>query len=264
MLQLVPRLRRNSPRVGIGLGRRPPPSPLRVLLLNERDRQRQSRSGGAKAVRRLAVREDLIGVPAETAARIASISRQRLLRWEAHRLVVPSVRREISPHNIVREYGFVQLVELLVVRELEDKGLNVRQVLTVVRAARNKRKVQHPLRELRWAVSAGQAYVQYPDGTWTRGWEPSQTVMADVLDLEAIRASVRNAIPKTRSKSEVGKVVKRRGVVASKPVFAGTRTPVASVQAYVKRGYSDRAILESLPHLSRADIREAKRLLGAA
>jgi uncharacterized protein (DUF433 family) len=59
-------------------------------------------------------------------------------------------------------------------------------------------------------------------------------------------------------------VVKRRGVHASAPVFAGTRIRVSTVQDYLRHGSTTEVILEAFPDLRPADVDEARRLLAAA
>jgi uncharacterized protein (DUF433 family) len=43
-----------------------------------------------------------------------------------------------------------------------------------------------------------------------------------------------------------------------KPVFAGTRIPVAAVVTYLKRGLPVEEILEAFPQLTKADIEAAR------
>jgi uncharacterized protein (DUF433 family) len=83
-------------------------------------------------------------------------------------------------------------------------------------------------------------------------------VLHEVLDLELIRNQVRRAIGQPRDADSLGKVERRRKVLGSKPVLAGTRTPISAVMSYVKRGYSDTDILAALPHLTPADIQAVR------
>jgi uncharacterized protein (DUF433 family) len=210
-----------------------------------------------------ASRDELVGVPARSAARIASVSLRRLQHWEQNGLVQPSVRRDLSKRNVVRIYAFDQLVELLVVRELEDRKMHVRHIRAVVEKVRGP-EYSRPLSQLRWAVGAGKIYFQHSDGTWGGEERRGQTVMEDMLDLDRIRAAVREGVRKIRANNSAGQIEKRRGVVGSKPVFEGTRTPVAAVQVYLRRGIAPNDILKAFPHLSLADVQAAQERLGAA
>ena len=57
---------------------------------------------------------------------------------------------------------------------------------------------------------------------------------------------------------------RRRGVLGSKAVFAGTRVPVAAVEAYLERGLPDERILEAFPELTREDVEAARRSRASA
>lgn len=199
--------------------------------------------------------DELVGVSAARAAELTDISRRRLLVWANIGLVDPAVRRRVGGRE-VRLYGFEQLVELRMVRALEDAGRPTQQIHWVVDAYRSFSP--YPLRELTWAVSGREIFVQFPDGHWHGGNQPGQGVMHQVLDLERIRTHLRRDLSRPR-RHERGNIEKRRGTLGSKPVFEGTRTPVAAVQSYLKRDIPEKEILEAFPHLSSEDIEAARR-----
>jgi uncharacterized protein (DUF433 family) len=80
--------------------------------------------------------------------------------------------------------------------------------------------------------------------------------------MSGLRARITRAAE--RPPSDAGQVVKKRGVHASAPVFAGTRIRVSTVQDYLRHGYDTDAILDAFPDLGAADVAEASRLLTAA
>ena len=82
------------------------------------------------------------------------------------------------------------------------------------------------------------------------------------IRLEPLRSRIEAAA--RRPAQDSGQVVKRRGVHASAPVFAGTRIRVSTVQDYLRHGFAAEAILEAFPDLRPADVDEARRLLAAA
>jgi uncharacterized protein (DUF433 family) len=92
--------------------------------------------------------------------------------------------------------------------------------------------------------------------------QPDQVVLEEVLRLDRLRSRITRAAE--RQADDAGQVVKKRGVHASAPVFAGTRIRVSTVQDYLRHGYETGAILEAFPDLSAADVAEASRLLAAA
>ena len=169
--------------------------------------------------------------------------------WRQIGLIEPAVTRRISPRNEVRLYDFTGLVELRIVGALRARLSlqHIREVITRLRASYDR-----PLTELRFAVQGRNLYFQHPDGTWEGGTPPGQIVLAEVILLEDVRADLRRAAAE-RSR-EPGQVVKRRGVHASKPTFAGTRVPVSAVAAFVAEGASDEDILAAYPQLTAADV----------
>jgi uncharacterized protein (DUF433 family) len=75
---------------------------------------------------------------------------------------------------------------------------------------------------------------------------------------QAVRFRARIEAAGKRDPETPGKVVKRRGVQGGKPIFAGTRIPVGTVQRYLEAGYSTEEIIEEYPSLTPADIEAAR------
>jgi DNA-binding transcriptional MerR regulator len=209
-----------------------------------------------------AVGEDLIAFPEAQAARLARILPSRLRYWEDTYLIGPSIRRQLSPRNTVRLYGFEDLLSLLVVSELRtERDMSLQHIRRVV-AHLKSRGYAAPLRELKFATIGKQIYFQHPDGTWEGDLAPDQIVLEKVLHLDPLRARISRAAGQRSARA--GAVEKRRGVHASAPVFAGTRIRVATVQGYLQHGYDTAAILAAFPDLAPADVDQARRLLSAA
>lgn len=218
---------------------------------------RVTRTGAMGSV----VDDTRLAVPAPAAARLAEISERRLRGWEERGLVHPAVERRISQRNTVRLYGFQELLEILIVRELLDHGAHPRTIGRLVDHLRGS--YGRPLTQVRWAADGGRVYVQHMDGTWVGDEAPDQIVLWQVLELEPLRARIRDAVTRGRVDGDAGKIVQRRAVLGSKPVFAGTRVPVNAVLAYLERGASTERILEAFPQLTAADVDAARAMTAA-
>lgn len=62
---------------------------------------------------------------------------------------------------------------------------------------------------------------------------------------------------KSRGKAEFGKIVKIPGVQHGRPVVAGTRIPIVSIQRLYEDGYSPARIMEEYPRLTADDVKAA-------
>jgi len=198
---------------------------------------------------------DVLAVPDKRAAKLARITMRKLRYWEQTGLIVPSIKRQITPRNTVRLYSYQDLLELLVAAELRDR-VSLQLIRRVV-AQLQDRGFADPLRELRFATHGNDVYFQYPDGSWSGHPDPDQVIYHQVIALEPLRERIPAA--GKRDPDEAGKVVRRRGVLGSKPIFAGTRILVSTVQRYLQAGYGTEAIIEEYPSLTPADIETARR-----
>jgi DNA-binding transcriptional MerR regulator len=206
--------------------------------------------------------EELLAFPDTRAARLAGISMRRLRYWEQRQLVIPSIKRQLSPRNTVRLYGYQDLLALLVVSTLRtEREMSLQRIRRVVEHL-HSRDYTAPLRELRFATFGKEIYFQHPDGSWEGDLRPDQIVLEKVLRLEPLQLRIERAA--RRSEKARGRVVSKRGVHASAPIFEGTRIRVSTVQGYLRHGFDTAAILNAFPDLDTADVRTAERMLSAA
>jgi len=203
--------------------------------------------------------DELIGVSRSAAARVIGITERRLSAWNERGLVYPSAMSQLGRRTIWT-FSLEDLVQGRVVRELEDRGIHVRHIRRIVEAVRSSVHPR-PLASLRWGVAGQEVFVGYPDGSWVGDRRPNQQVLIEMLDLKAIRGEARRAAHE-RPRAAAGKAESRRGTLGSKEVFAGTRIPVAAVVEYVRRGASDRRILQGFPDLGTEDVAYARQLAG--
>jgi uncharacterized protein (DUF433 family) len=203
--------------------------------------------------------ETVLAIADKRAAKLARITMRQLRYWDQTGLVAPSIKRQLSPRNTVRLYSYHDMLKLLVAAELRDR-ISLQHIRRIV-AQLEDRGFTDPLRELRFATHGNEVYFQYPDGSWSGDAKPDQVIFHQVLELNALRAKILTA--SQRDSSSAGKVVRRRGVLGGKPIFAGTRIPVAIVKSYLDAGYGTEAIIEEYPVLTPADIEAARRYVAA-
>jgi DNA-binding transcriptional MerR regulator len=202
--------------------------------------------------------EDTFAVSDKRAAQLAGITMKQLRHWEKTNLVVPSIRREISPRNTVRLYSFQDLVELLVVAELRHRPEISLQHIRRLVSHLSTLDFAAPLRELKFATRGKEIYINFPDGSWSGDPVPDQVIFRQAIALDDVVAKINRA--RERDPSAYGQVTTRRGVHRSKPVFAGTRVPVATVQRYLDAGYDTAAIIREYPSLTPDDVEAARHL----
>jgi uncharacterized protein (DUF433 family)/DNA-binding transcriptional MerR regulator len=196
----------------------------------------------------------VLAVPDKRAARLAHISLRQLHYWDQTGLIVPSIKRKISQRNTVRLYNFQDLLGLLVAAQLRNR-VSLQHIRRVVEQL-NQRGFVEPLRELHFATHGSKVFFQYPDGSWSGGPNPDQVIFHQVIELDPLRAKIPTVTE--RDPASAGRMVRRRGVMGSKPIFAGTRIPVETVLRYLDAGCDTEAILAEYPSLTPADVEAAR------
>ncbi len=160
--------------------------------------------------------------------------------------------RGSSGHDArVRLYGFLDLLALVVAAELNARGVSVRHIRQIVRHLAS-RGYDRPLSELTFATVGNRVYFQHDDGTWEGDLRPDQLVLREVLDLEPLRRRIAEGAQ--RDEALIGKIERRRGALGNKPLLAGTRVPVETVQRYLAAGRSTDDVLEAFPMLAASDV----------
>jgi uncharacterized protein (DUF433 family) len=206
--------------------------------------------------------EEVLGIPDKRAAKIARISMRQLRYWESIGLVVPSIRQQLSPRNIVRLYGFQELLELMVAAELRHRpGISLQHIQRLVAHLRSV-GFSAPLRELTFATHGADIYVQDPQGNWSGDPRLDQLVFRQAIALDLLTARLESL--NHRDPAAAGKVVRRTGVHRRRPIFAGTRILVETVQHYLQEGFEAEAIIEEYPSLTLADIDAARHYAAAS
>ena len=205
--------------------------------------------------------DELIVLPPDRATALAGISRRQLMYWDLVGLVGPGIGRRLSVRGNVQLYTFTDLMCLCVLAQIR-RHFSLQRMRKVVAHLR-ARGYQEPLAELRFALRGRQEiYFQHPDGTWEGDLQPDQVVIHEVIQLDLIRARIRQATQRTVM--DYGKIERSRGRRASKDVFAGTRLPVETVVSWLENGFSTEQVIEAYPDLKPADVQLAREYLTAA
>jgi DNA-binding transcriptional MerR regulator len=202
--------------------------------------------------------EAVAAFPRRRVAALAGVSDRRLDYWEKTGLISPSVDRRVTPHRTTRIYDYGDALSVLIIVELRARDISLQHIRQVIAHLRS-RKFEPS--EVVFAIAGARVHFQLPSGEWEDVVEPNQIVLHEVLNLEPIRARVRDSV--RRSSHSVGKIERRRGALGSKKLIAGTRIAVESVRAYIDRGFDSESILAAYPDLSRDDV-EAVRQLDSA
>ena len=183
---------------------------------------------------------------------LTGLSARQLQYWDEQGFLSPSLRRREGKGRR-RLYDFRDLVSLRVAAQL-------RQVVTLQLI---RRTVEHlcaldydaPLSTQRWWAVKGEVYFEEADQV--RGArEPGQAIVEGTIDLPVIVHDLESAIVKLDERPH-GKVERRRGALGSKPLIAGTRIPVESLQRLRRDGADEAEILTLYPDLSAADVQAA-------
>jgi uncharacterized protein (DUF433 family) len=189
----------------------------------------------------------------EQVMRLTGVSRRRLDYW-LDRGVVSADVDAARGRGRVRLWSFANLIEVRIALALRDEVSL--QLLGKIVGKLRQRGLAAPLAEVRVTVlpDDGRVLVQEGDGGWT---EPlsGQFVLLLSLPLDQYAAEITEAVARDRKvQRQPGQVVRHRGRLGSKEVFAGTRVPVAAVKRMLTAGWTSERILAEYPGLTAADI----------
>lgn len=201
--------------------------------------------------------EQIVMLTRARVARLGGVSERQLHYWEQTGLLATTVETSLTGARKIRLFDFADAMTAMVLSALRERVSlqHIRQIVD------HLRRLNFSVTEVKFAIAGNRVHFQLPDGTWGDFGDPGQIIIHEVLNLEPLRAAVLGA--GRRSADDTGKIVRRRGALGSKPILAGTRIPVKSVQNYLQHGVSDDEILQAYPSLTRADV-EAVRGLASA
>lgn len=191
----------------------------------------------------------------EQAERLTGVSVRQLQQWSKTAFFIPSLSRE-SRRPYGRIYSFRDLVCLKVLNGLRNESKVSLQHLRQVKTG-----LAH-LGDDAWAKTT--LYVLNRrvvfDNPETGGKEEivsGQGVLQ--IPLKVVHTNMEQAVKdlRKRDRTTIGKITRKRGVVGSRPVIAGTRIPVSIIKEFHKAGYSIKDICKQYPALTENDVRAA-------
>jgi DNA-binding transcriptional MerR regulator len=207
---------------------------------------------------------EIIGAFGEgDAARLTGLSIGQLRAWDRSGLLRPSYASEncVSPYS--RVYSFRDIVSLRVLA-----SLRLEHRVSVQHLRKVSERLAH-LGEDRWTSTTlyvlGRRVVFDDPATHQRQEVVSGQRVFEIPLKVAVR-SAREAIRDLnhRQLQTIGHVVSERFVMNNRPVFDGTRIPVAAVTAYLDRGIPVTDILREFPDLRQGDVEAARKRMRAA
>jgi len=198
----------------------------------------------------------LMAVPERTAISIAGVTPRRVRYWVSTGLIQPTIDRRVGSRSI-RLYGFRELVALKVIAALSERH-PVQRVRKIVDFARDRLTLDEPLSTLKFAVDGDDVYFAYERGGWSHARNLQQLAHPELLELEPIRAAIRDYLTRPRAREQVGHL---EGV-GRKQRVAGAGVSASAVRSWIDSGASIERILKAYPTLTEADI-EAVRAQSA-
>lgn len=199
----------------------------------------------------------------EQAILLTGVTRRKLDYWIDTGLLSPDIEAA-KGRGRVRLFSFRNLVELRVAVWLRDK-VSLQLIRQIVQSLRTQGE-DRPLSQVTFGVLETHMARQ-PRGTYDvvlqredGGWETKQgqLIMEIRIPISQFQDEIQVKLAKGRKREgSVGRIEKRRGVLGSTPVIAGTRVPTSAVWSLARAGYSVEAIIESYPGLQKQDVRAA-------
>jgi DNA-binding transcriptional MerR regulator len=194
---------------------------------------------------------------------VTGLSKLRLERWDRLGLFSPeAVDPEDKGNPYSRVYTFNDLVGLRTLAILVGR---YRVPLSEIRSAYKKlaQMVKNP-----WAdtpLSVCKRQIVFDLAGQPRNVTDGQAVLKHIpLPEIADEVVKRTEALRIRRKDQIGTTERRKFLVHNATVLAGTRIPVRAVESFITEGYSDKAIVDEYPSLSRADIAMVRQQMSAS
>lgn len=192
----------------------------------------------------------------EMTSRLTGVSVRQLRYWDSDGFFSPSLAYMDRKVSFSRVYSFRDIVALKVLNTLRN-DVNV--------SLQHLREVKQKLLALSdnlWCATT--LYVHNKRVAFVN---PESEVLEEVVSGQALLRiplkvasdNMRDAVNKFRERdpTSIGKIEQKRTVASNQLVIAGTRIPVANVQAFAAAGYTIEKIKAEYPTLTEEDISAA-------
>ncbi len=195
--------------------------------------------------------------------RLTGITKRKLAYW-IERGVIAADIDAASGRGHVRLFSFQNLVEVRVGMWLRD--LISLQLIGKIVAHLREKGAERPLAEETFGVferTAGRrvardVVMMSPNDAAWEDWQSGQKILEVVVPVHVFSGELRDAAERDRKRQRrVGQIERRRGVLGSTPVLAGTRVPTRAIWALHQAGYDTGRILKNYPGLGRRDVEAA-------
>lgn len=200
----------------------------------------------------------------EQVALLTGLSRSQLRAWNRRNFIRPEFKAgDNSRRPFTYIYSFKDLLKLRVLNQLRNiYNVPMRELERVERELSGMGDEKWTSQRL-W-VHNRKVVFEEPESCRKREISTKQFVAE--IPLEVVTTDARTDIARLnrRDSNEVGKIVAKRHLHSSEPVFAGTRIPLSAVLGYFEAGIPDEEIMRRLPDLEAADIEAARAYKKAA
>lgn len=192
---------------------------------------------------------------ADQVVKLTGLTVRQLAYWDDTGFFKPQYASENRRSPYSRIYSFSDIVGLRTISLLKN-GYNVSLKHLKDTAEKLSRYTKKPWSEIKLAVWNREVTWIDPDTGKPASVLSGQFILFELIDvIEDMKQKTESL--RTRSSDEIGKVVRKRNIAHNRPVFAGTRIPVAAVRNFADAGYSVDAILREYPSLTKEDLEAA-------
>jgi uncharacterized protein (DUF433 family) len=195
---------------------------------------------------------------------LTGLSRSQLRAWNRRNFIRPEFKVGDNPRSpFTYIYSFKDLLKLRVLNQLRNiYNVPMRELERVERELSGMGDEKWTSQRL-WVHNRR---VVFEEPETYRKREISTKQFVAEIPLEVVTTDARTDIAKLnrRDSNEVGKIVTKRHLHSSEPVFAGTRIPLSAVLGYFDADIPDNEIMRRLPDLEESDIEAARSYKKAA